>query len=74
MLAPGSPEDTAQLVDVRDLAACLVDLAEARADGVLHALRTTPGAPVIGLSRAEEAEVLTARAATRGASGRGHGA
>lgn len=161
VLAPGSPEDPVQLVDVRDLAAWLVDLAEARVDGVFHGagapltrgafltevaegvgageatltwvpqefllaqqvepwagprslplwlplpeyagflthdvsasyqaglrirplattardtlawLRTTPGAPVIGLSRAEEAEVLTAWAATRGASGRGHGA
>lgn len=34
VLAPGDPSDAVQLVDVRDLAAWLVDLAEARADGV----------------------------------------
>jgi nucleoside-diphosphate-sugar epimerase len=33
VLAPGSPGDTVQVIDVRDLAAWLVDLAEARTTG-----------------------------------------
>lgn len=35
VLAPGSPDDAVQVVDVRDLAAWLVDLAERRVRGVL---------------------------------------
>jgi nucleoside-diphosphate-sugar epimerase len=35
VLAPGSPMDRVQVVDVRDLAAWLVDLGEARSTGVL---------------------------------------
>jgi nucleoside-diphosphate-sugar epimerase len=38
VLAPGDPADLVQLVDVRDLAAWLVDLAEARTDGVYDAV------------------------------------
>ena len=38
VLAPGRPEDTAQVIDVRDLAAWLVDLAEARATGTVDAV------------------------------------
>lgn len=38
VLAPGSPDDAVQVVDVRDLAAWLVDLAEDRTVGVLDAV------------------------------------
>ena len=36
VLAPGSPDERVQVIDVRDLASWLVDCAEARATGVFH--------------------------------------
>ena len=36
VLAPGSPDEEVQVIDVRDLASWLVDCAEARATGVFH--------------------------------------
>ena len=36
VLAPGSPDERVQVIDVRDLAAWLVDVAESRTTGVLH--------------------------------------
>ena len=36
VLAPGSPDEDVQVIDVRDLASWLVDLAETRATGTLH--------------------------------------
>ncbi|HEX5862259.1 MAG TPA: NAD-dependent epimerase/dehydratase family protein [Nocardioides sp.] len=36
VLAPGSPDEEVQVIDVRDLAAWLVDCAEARTTGVFH--------------------------------------
>ena len=36
VLAPGSPDERVQVIDVRDLAAWLVDCAESRATGVFH--------------------------------------
>lgn len=53
VLAPGSPTDLVQLVDVRDLAAWLVDLAETRTEGVFDGV-----APPL-----EIGELLTAVAA-----------
>ena len=38
VLAPGRPADVVQVIDVRDLAAWLLDLAEARTTGVLDAV------------------------------------
>ncbi len=38
VLAPGRPEDIVQVIDVRDLAAWLLDLAEARTTGVFDAV------------------------------------
>ena len=38
VLAPGSPEDVVQVIDVRDLAAWLLDLAETRTTGVFDAV------------------------------------
>ena len=38
VLAPGRPDDVVQVIDVRDLAAWLLDLAEARTTGVLDAV------------------------------------
>ena len=38
VLAPGRPEDVVQVIDVRDLATWLLDLAEARTTGVLDAV------------------------------------
>ena len=38
VLAPGRPEDVVQVIDVRDLAAWLLDLAEARTTGVFDAV------------------------------------
>ena len=35
VLAPGSPDDTVQVIDVRDLASWIVDSAEARRTGVV---------------------------------------
>ncbi|GAA1913776.1 NAD-dependent epimerase/dehydratase family protein [Nocardioides hwasunensis] len=40
VLAPGSPDDTVQVIDVRDLAAWLLVLAERRTTGVLDAVGT----------------------------------
>jgi 2'-hydroxyisoflavone reductase len=40
VLAPGSPEDPVQLIDVRDLAEWLVRLAERRTEGVFNAVRS----------------------------------
>jgi 2'-hydroxyisoflavone reductase len=42
-LVPGPPEETVQIVDVRDLGAWIVDLAERRESGVFNA--THPGLP-----------------------------
>jgi 2'-hydroxyisoflavone reductase len=36
ILAPGSPDEAVQVIDVRDLASWLVDCAEARTTGVFH--------------------------------------
>jgi 2'-hydroxyisoflavone reductase len=36
VLAPGSPDERVQVIDVRDLASWLVDLAESRTTGVFH--------------------------------------
>ncbi|MGH3306937.1 MAG: NAD-dependent epimerase/dehydratase family protein [Nocardioides sp.] len=36
VLAPGSPDERVQVIDVRDLASWLVDCAESRAKGVFH--------------------------------------
>jgi 2'-hydroxyisoflavone reductase len=44
MLAPGSPEDPIQIIDVRDLAAWLVNLMETKAMGPFNALG--PSAPL----------------------------
>lgn len=38
VLAPGRPEDTVQVIDVRDLATWLLDLAESRTTGVFDAV------------------------------------
>lgn len=57
VLAPGDPDDLVQVVDVRDLAAWLVDLAERRTVGVLDAV-----GPVV-----RRAELLDAVAAGVGA-------
>ena len=38
VLAPGSPDDTVQVIDVRDLAAWIVDSAEARRSGVVDGI------------------------------------
>ena len=38
VLAPGRPDDVVQVIDVRDLAAWLLDLAESRTTGVLDAV------------------------------------
>lgn len=40
VLAPGRPEDVVQVIDVRDLATWLVDVAEARTTGVYDAVGT----------------------------------
>jgi 2'-hydroxyisoflavone reductase len=40
VLAPGSPDDPVQLIDVRDLAEWLVRLAEQRTEGVFNAVRS----------------------------------
>jgi 2'-hydroxyisoflavone reductase len=40
VLAPGTPEDQVQLIDVRDLGAWLVRLCEARTAGVFNAIRS----------------------------------
>ena len=42
-LVPGPPEETVQIVDVRDLGSWIVDLAERKASGVFNA--THPGLP-----------------------------
>ncbi|WP_121254292.1 epimerase [Nocardioides ferulae] len=43
VLAPGDPDDTVQVVDVRDLAAWIVDCAEQRRTGVLDAIGDVTG-------------------------------
>ena len=40
VLAPGSPDDAVQVIDVRDLATWIVDAAEARTTGVYTAPAT----------------------------------
>ncbi len=47
VLAPGSPDDAVQVVDVRDLAAWLVDLAEREWSGVVDGV-----GPVLSMARA----------------------
>ena len=51
VLAPGSPDDAVQVIDVRDLATWIVDAAEARTTGVYdrHQPRDDPG----GVPRAD---------------------
>jgi nucleoside-diphosphate-sugar epimerase len=58
VLAPGDPRRTVQLIDVRDLAAWFLDLAEARRAGVFNAT-SPPG-------RTTMAEVLEAAVAATG--------
>lgn len=41
VLAPGRPDDVVQVIDVRDLATWLLDLAESRTTGVFDAVGTT---------------------------------
>jgi 2'-hydroxyisoflavone reductase len=62
ILAPGDPARTVQLVDARDLAAFIVDLAERRQAGVFNA--TAPA------GRTTMAEVLEAAVAATGADAR----
>lgn len=47
MAVPGTPADPIQIVDVRDLAAFMMDLVDARADGYYNAV-TPPGAITMG--------------------------
>jgi 2'-hydroxyisoflavone reductase len=47
MAVPGTPSDPIQIVDVRDLAAFMMDLVDARADGYYNAV-TPPGAITMG--------------------------
>jgi 2'-hydroxyisoflavone reductase len=47
MAVPGTPADPIQIVDVRDLAAFMMDLVDARADGTFNAV-TPPGAITMG--------------------------
>jgi len=49
VLAPGRPEDSTQVIDVRDLAAWIVTLAEQETQGVLHGVGPSrPLADVLG--------------------------
>ncbi|MCI0630132.1 MAG: NAD-dependent epimerase/dehydratase family protein [Phycisphaerales bacterium] len=48
VLAPGSPDDPVQLVDVRDLAEWLVVLIENNTTGVFNAINPAPGKLTIG--------------------------
>ncbi len=48
MAVPGTPADPIQIVDVRDLAAFMMDLVDARADGYFNAV-TPPGAITMGM-------------------------
>jgi 2'-hydroxyisoflavone reductase len=59
VLAPGDPERTVQLIDARDLAAWVLDLAEERRAGVFNAT-SPPGRTTMG-------EVLEAAVAATGA-------
>jgi 2'-hydroxyisoflavone reductase len=47
MLAPGTPGDPIQVIDVRDLAAFMMTLVEARTNGIFNAV-TPPGACTMG--------------------------
>jgi 2'-hydroxyisoflavone reductase len=47
MLAPGTPKDPVQIIDVRDLCAWMMKLVEARTTGYFNAV-TTPGAITMG--------------------------
>jgi len=47
MAVPGTPADPIQIVDVRDLAAFMMDLVDARVDGTFNAV-TPPGAITMG--------------------------
>lgn len=47
MLAPGTPRDPIQIIDVRDLAAWMMKLVESRANGTFNAV-SPPGAFTIG--------------------------
>jgi 2'-hydroxyisoflavone reductase len=47
MAAPGTPADPIQIVDVRDLAAFMLDLVDRRAEGTFNAV-TPPGALTMG--------------------------
>ncbi len=47
MAVPGTPADPIQIVDVRDLAAFMMDLVDARTDGYFNAV-TPPGAITMG--------------------------
>jgi 2'-hydroxyisoflavone reductase len=48
VLAPGSPDDPVQLIDVRDLAEWLVLMVEQHTTGVFNAINPAPGALTIG--------------------------